>query len=227
MPVAPVVVVDLLDLVLGRRCLECARPGRAWCAECVGLCPRDLAVAPLAGTGLPLVCAARYDGVVREAVIDYKERGNRALAPMLGRLLADAVAVVSDELGVAGVVLVPVPGHRRPARGFDALGGVLAQGLAHARADGTDASAVRALRLVRDGGPIKSLGRARRRTVVHGSMAVGSPAQARRLARAVRGGGTVVVVDDVVTTGATLTEATAALHAAGVRVAGVIAVARA
>ena len=227
MPMPGSLVVDLLDLVLGRACIGCGVPGRTWCTGCLDACPRDLRVTPLPRARAQLVTATEYAGVAREAVVDYKEHGNRALAPMLGRLLADAVGAALAALAADRAVLVPVPGHRRPDRGFDALGGIVRHARAAASADGTRVDVVPALRLARDRGPIKTLGRAGRRSAVGGSMGMGSNAHCRRLHALARAGAAVIVVDDVVTTGATVTEAVGTLAAAGQPVDAVAAVARA
>ena len=214
---------DVLDLVLARACLACGEPGRAWCSPCVAACPRDLRPAGLAGHDVPLVCAARYDGTVQDAIIEYKERGNRALAPMLGRLLAEAVSAHVHGTGETAATIVPVPGHHRPARGFDALGEVVQAARSHLAASGLRAAVVPAVRLGRDAGPIKGLGRAQRHSAVAGSMQPGS-SRAQRRARERR---PLVVVDDVVTTGATAAETVAVLRAAGIEPVGIAAIARA
>ena len=148
---------DLLDLVLARACLECGRSGRVWCIPCVASVPRDLNPASVPGNDVPLVCAARYDGHVREAIIDYKEHGNRALAPMLGQLLAEAAIAHLRGSGAPGAVIVPVPGHRRPERGFDALGGVVRAARRDVARAGLPTLVVPAVRMRRDAGPIKTL----------------------------------------------------------------------
>jgi len=214
---------DLLDLVLARACLECGRSGRVWCIPCVASVPRDLNPASVPGNDVPLVCAARYDGHVREAIIDYKEHGNRALAPMLGQLLAEAAIAHLRGSGAPGAVIVPVPGHRRPERGFDALGGVVRAARRDVARAGLPTLVVPAVRMRRDAGPIKTLGRAQREAAVSGAM---RPASARTLDRA-RVPLPLVVVDDVVTTGTTVSETVAALRSAGVEPIGIAAVARA
>ena len=172
---------------------------------------------------MPLVCAARYDGTVQDAIIEYKERGNRALAPMLGRLLAEAVSAHVHGTGETAATIVPVPGHHRPARGFDALGEVVQAARSHLAASGLRVAVVSAVRLGRDAGPIKGLGRAQRHSAVAGSMQPGS-SRAQRRARERR---PLVVVDDVVTTGATAAETVAVLRAAGIEPVGIAAIARA
>ncbi len=214
---------DLTDLVLSRHCLQCEAPGRPWCDACTDAYPRLLVAESVARPPVPLFAAVHYAGAARTAIVDYKERGNRALAAALGDLLAEAVAVQARGFP-AHVILVPVPGHRRPARGFDALGDVVRRAGRRLRAQSIGCQIVPAVGLARDGGPIKHLDRPARQAAVAGSMRSRGD---RRIDRLRATAAPVVVVDDVVTTGATITAAIAALAAAGVRPTGVAAVARA
>jgi predicted amidophosphoribosyltransferase len=180
-------------------CIGCGEPD-------VGLCARCAAAEHAPGTsvfeGLAVRSAADYGGVVREAILGLK-RGERAYLDPLASLLAPLVP--------AGCVLVPVPTTRRRAaeRGFD-QGRELALRVARERG----------------GACIDAL-------LKRGSAQHGRGREQRLTARgryAVRGGLTVpvsaVLLDDVVTTGATLRDAAAALAAAGCRVAAAVVVAR-
>jgi len=132
-----------------------------------------------------------YDGVARELIRGLKFTNRRSA---LGALVRSAVALVDDEVEV--VTWVPAdPGHRR-ARGYD-QGQLLARRVATA----LDRPARRLL--VRQGSrPQTGLDRRRR--------LLGPALVARRPVR-----GTVLVVDDVVTTGGSLVAAARALRAAG------------
>jgi predicted amidophosphoribosyltransferase len=196
----------LLDLVLPRRCAGCAEPGAGLCPPC-----RDLLAGPPLGLVLdgpgalpPLAAAGLYDGPVRGVVLAHKEHGRLALARPLGAALAGAVAALAPP---PGTVLVPVPSARRAVR---------ARGHDHARR----LSAVAAGRLTLASRPLlgqvrpvadaAGLGAAARAANVRGALAARRPAP----------GVTAVVVDDVVTTGATLRESVRALRAAGAAVHG-------
>lgn len=214
-------LTDALDLMLARACLMCGRLGRALCSACLTTL-RGRAGVHVGVTGLPTVaCALPYEGPARRALLEYKERANRSLAPMLGVLLADAVRVLVPDPALRGTLLVPVPGHRRPSRGFDALGAIV---------DGCDRElsgerrAVRHERLLRMDVPhpaLKGLGRDDRRAAVAGAFGVDRRVRARLPP------GPIVVVDDILTTGATAGEAVRALSAAGLTVAGVAVIAAA
>lgn len=154
--------------------------------------------------GARVWAAARYEAAVRSALLAYKERGRRDLAPPLAQLLAQSVRVaLACRAPPEQVVLVPVPSARSvsAARGGDhvlrlARGAAAATGLRVAR----DALALN--RAVRD-----SAGLAARERVANLSDAM--------TARAPWPGLVALLVDDIVTTGATLGEATRALRHAG------------
>ncbi len=159
--------------------------------------------------GLPLVTALLpYDDLARRLLIAHKERGSLWLTCPLGDGLARAITV--HDLP-SRLVLCPVPSRRTAvrARGHDharRLAGAAARAL---RELGVDASVVPLLRPVRalaDQGSLDTPGRAAN---LAGALAAIGSAVAH-----------VVVVDDVMTTGATLQEATRALRTGGHTVLG-------
>jgi predicted amidophosphoribosyltransferase len=215
-------LTDVADLVLGRRCLMCEAIGTALCSTCLaGLRGRVRTVA--ASPGLPPATASlAYENDGRALILEYKERGNRGLAPMLGELLADAIEPHLGPLPTVPAIVVPVPAHRWSARGFDALGGI-ARAADHAlAARGRPVLVRRWLETASTYRPLKDLTRAERRLRIEGAFTV--PSRVRGdLPRSAPGG--VMVVDDVLTTGTTLGEAVRTLMGAGIPVAGVAVVA--
>ncbi|MCU1590200.1 MAG: ComF family protein [Frankiales bacterium] len=211
----------LLDLVLPQPCAGCGGT-TAWCAACAAALAR-VALHPLGATRpdpapdrFPrAAAAAAYSGPVRGALLAHKELGRLGLVQPLGRALAAAVACLDVP---AGVVLVPVPSSAAVVRqrGHDHARR-LAAAAARALADAGRAAAMLPLlapaRRVGDQAGLDARGRA------------ANLAGAFRVARCVPPAGCVVVVDDVVTTGASLAEATRALAAAGIRVHGAATVA--
>ena len=215
----PSVVLDLLDLVLGRRCLGCDRSGRPLCSGCLAAM-RGLARRVPAPESLPPVVAAiAYDALGRRAILEYTERGCRSLATLLGVLLADAVQVHARRLGSVSVTMVPVPSHRHAARGFDALGAVVAASRRELERRGVVVVVRRPLRSAAPYRPLKGLGRAARREQVAGAF---RPVAHRAGPHVV---GPLILVDDVITSGATAGEAVRCLRAVGLRVDGVAAIA--
>jgi predicted amidophosphoribosyltransferase len=214
-------LAGLLDLLLPSPCLGCAGTDGPFCAACR---PDAVVVVP-GGLGAPrCVAAGAYAGGLRAAVLAYKERGHRALARPLGGLLAGAVTAALESRGaLARVRLVPVPSARAAAR---ARGGDHVRRLAVSAASALSAAGVPAA--------VEPVLTVRRR--VQDSVGLAADDRRRNLAGAftVAGGrdvrapaadGPVVVVDDVVTTGATLAESARALAAAGIPVAAAATVA--
>lgn len=211
----------LLDLVLPQSCAGCSGPGTRWCGLCADVLA-ELAVRPLGRAAPdpvpagfpPAAAAAAYGGPVRGALLAHKERGQLGLVDPLGVALAAAVRCLSPP---AGVVLVPVPSDPRSvrARGHDHARRLAGRAARQLRAEGVSASAVALLASGRVVADQAGLGAAGRAANLEGAL------HARRRLD----GLTVVVVDDVVTTGASLTEAARALSAAGARVHGAATVA--
>lgn len=202
----------LLDLVCPRRCPGCGQPGALLCAACTaGVLGTPFAADPTPRpAGLPRVIAATaYEGPARAALIAFKERGRVALAAPLGASLARAVAVAGADV----IVAVPSSRAARRARGYDHVGM-----LAKRAAALTGATLVDGLVQQRRVADQSGLGAADRARNIVGSMRFAG--RARDCA-----GARVVVVDDIVTSGATLAEAARALGAAGVDVAAVAVVA--
>lgn len=206
------------DLVYGGTCVGCARPGRPLCRACEPTArPFDAWPSPPPAGLVRPVAAADYDGVVRQLVLGLKERRMLALAGPLSRLLAASVAAHALP---GPVVLVPAPS--RPAsvraRALDSTY-VIARGAARL----LDAQVAHLLRTrpgVVDNHSLDTAGRAAN---LAGSITCPTPGL-RRLARR-HPQAHVVVVDDVITTGATAREAQRALEAVGVRVTGIATVA--
>lgn len=214
------------DLVLGGRCVGCRRPGRALCPGCAVTLPaggRPSWPTPVpAGLAAPW-SAGDYDGVVRQMVLAHKERGVLALRRPLGRLLALAAgAAAAAAPAPDGLLLVPVPS--RPgvarARGHDPTWAITSYAARLLRRDGP----VLASRLlVSRRGVLDQAGLDARSRAANlaGSMACPTASVRRLAGRRL----TVVVCDDVLTTGSTAREAQRALEASGVPVAAIAAVA--
>lgn len=202
----------LIDLVLPRVCAGCGCPGHVLCPDCAGLLTRPHPATPRrhpAGFP-PTVAAGRYAGAVRPAVNAFKEHGRTELAGPLGAALAVAVAAVRVATGspdAEPVLLVPLPGSRASlrARGRDPVAELAAAAGRELRRVGVPAATAHLLARrgrVRDS---TGLGAEQRRANLAGTFVARGPAPA--------GPGVLVLVDDVVSSGATLTEAAAVLGA--------------
>ncbi len=218
-----------LDLVHGGRCVGCAAPGRALCRRCSAALPTlALSVRPTpCPPGLAACFAAgEYDGVLRAMVLAHKEHAALSLARPLGQVLARVVEAVLPDRPAAGVVvLVPVPSRPEVVRrrGHDPMLRVARRATAVLRGDGHSVLLSRALSgiaLVEDQAGLGSAERARNLRETMALRPVARSALARRGVPL-----SVVVCDDVLTTGATAREAQRALEDAGVRVRAVATVA--
>lgn len=213
------------DLLLGGSCVGCGAPGRLLCPGCDATLPRHgvLAWPRPAPPGLvPPYAAGAYDGLLKVLVNQHKEHAALALAGPLGRMLGDVVhdLLVPPRDGPAREVqLVPVPSRRAVvrARGHDPLLRVARETARRLRRRGVDA---RVRQLLASSGAVRdqsTLGAEERSLNLEGSMRCRPGARAEP--------GTLLVVDDVLTTGSTAREAQRALEDHGLRVTAVATVA--
>ncbi len=212
------------DVVLGVACVGCDRPGRSLCRACAG----DLVDGPPFPTapkpcpdGLPPVWAStEYAGVARAALLAHKEHGLLSLARPLGAALARAVigllASADAEL-CEPVRLVPVPSRRRVVRerGHDPLQRITARAGRVLRRSGVPAVRASPLSVVRVVIDQSGLGAAERGENMRGAFTC----------RTGIAGCPSIIVDDIITTGATAVEAVRAVSAEGGIVLGVAVVA--
>ncbi|MYW15797.1 ComF family protein [Streptomyces sp. SID2955] len=212
---------DLTDLVLPADCAGCGAPRTALCPRCRGMLdgrrPRRARPEP-EPAGLPVVHAvAPYAAEVRELLLAHKERGALALAGPLGTALAGAVraglgADAGPGTGPGSVLLVPVPSARWAvrARGHDPVRRMALAAAGELRRTGTPARVASVLRQRRAVADQAGLDARRRLVNLGGALEV--TAEGGRLL----GAGRAVLVDDLMTTGATLAEAARALREAAV-----------
>ena len=209
----------MLDLVLPLECGGCGTRSTRWC----DVCARDLAVkpdephliTPRVDPGVPVFSLGRYAGARRQAIVAVKEHGRGDLVvPLAGALRAGLANLMT--LGVIGAQLTVVPA---PTRGWAARrrgGDPVTRVALAATADRSDVVVVQALRtraFVADSAGLSSADRQRN---IAGRV---------KLVRRVQG--EAVLVDDVLTTGATACESVRVLHRTGVAVVAVLAVANA
>jgi predicted amidophosphoribosyltransferase len=205
----------LLELLCPTRCAGCDLPGTLLCGECEESLPRVERDTACPRCGAPfgaLVCTECWNSTwsfeasialgsleppLSRAVVLHKDASERRLAPVLGGMLAEVVARAWPEWS-RHVTFVPATAKAVRRRGFDH-----AEGIASAVAAALEAPLLPALARasVLDQ---RDLGRAARAANAAGSFAAVAPVSGR-----------VLLVDDVMTTGATLDAAAAVLLAAG------------
>lgn len=207
----------LLDLIFPRTCAGCGQEGTYLCSKCEAAIPR--LTGPLcrscAAPGGQSPCAwcraadqpfngitapYRWTGVVRDMVYSLKYGNARALAPRLSGLMAAHLS----ERAIAADIIVPVPLHpsRERERGYN-QSELLALGVSRCSGLPVVSSA---LARTRNTPPQVSMSTPdERRHNVVGAFECTDDVAGRR----------VLLIDDVVTTGATVAECSAQLRAVG------------
>jgi len=215
----------LLDLLFPRRCVVCSVPGATLCAACASALPR-LAAPLCARCGAPTAwpvqrcreCSGRriafataraavaYEVGVRLLVSAWKERGLRDVGSLAAELIIEAVPRPSAR----AITFVPPDGDRSLRRGHHPPAR-----LAREIGRRWELPVQPLLERTRPLRPQRGLGRDERRQNVRGAFR----------ARAAPSG-LVILVDDVYTTGATVSAAASALRKAGTASVDVITFAR-
>lgn len=203
----------LADLVLPRRCAGCEAPGTAWCPGCAAELgwPRRLD-RPLLRAGPPTYALGRYRAGARKAVLQYKESGRRELAAPFGAALARGLHRIPAARTACW--LVPAPSRRSNSR---RRGGAHMARVAEHTAAVLGWPVAVADCLILRAGTRDSVGLTpeERRRNLSGRVAL-------RDTRSPPPGAAVVLLDDVVTTGATVATSARVLAEAAISVVAVV-----
>ena len=192
--------VELVEAA-GVACMRCAMPvgphadAEGGCGACRG---RRLGFDAAVALG-------PYQGPIRHLCLRIKRRDQAWLAPSLADLLVEARGDAMRAIGAGAVAPVPLHWARKRRRGYDQ-----AEALAIRLAARLDLPMARPLRRVRATEPLGPLGRVDRQRLMRGVFRADRHRAARLAGRAV------LLVDDILTTGATCGAASRALKAAGV-----------
>jgi predicted amidophosphoribosyltransferase len=213
-------LTGVLDLVLPLQCGGCGVPSVRWCDACA----RELTVPPdkphvvglRVDPQVPVFALGRYSGARRQAILALKEHGRGDLVVPLARTLAVGIhRLLSWGMVDTPLTVVPAPTRRSAARrrGGDPVTRMARVAVAN-HPDITVTAALRMRALARDSVGLDTS--ARQRNIAGRVLLCGQRPRSE-----------VLIVDDIVTTGATARESVRVLQAAGVRVAAVLALASA
>ena len=195
----------LLDLLYPPKCVFCGRLLAENETDLCGRCRRELLTAEREikrgefFTGC--TCVYYYENAVRQSVLRFKFRSMRQYADAYGRLLA--MRLLPEREAYDLLTWVPVSAKRRRQRGYDQ-----AELLCRSAARELGMEPVRTLEKLTDNRAQSTLNDASER-MANAAGAYG-PYQAERFA-----GKRVLLIDDIVTTGATLSECARVLRTAG------------
>ena len=217
-----------LELALPTACGGCGAPGAPWCE----LCAEEAGQAAFPGAARrvhptprpegypPTWAASPYDAAARKALVAFKDGDRRDLVAVLAPMLMDAVVAVLAEdpqlravlaSGNGPVFVVPVPSSPAAVRrrGDAPLELLTRAAVREVGLSSRELIVCPALRLRRRVADQAGLDHRQRANNVECAM------QVRPRWRTSIGGVTCLLVDDVLTTGATLVEAARALRAGG------------
>ncbi|MFV0435566.1 MAG: ComF family protein [Leucobacter sp.] len=207
--------LDLLALLWPTACVACGAADRDICDSCLAEAaeaepPRHLDL------GTPCAVRGAYDGPLREMLVAFKHGGRTGFARRLGpQLRVPLLAALENCRGPEAPVLVTVPSRRSRVRqrGYQHVDVLVTSALRGRRARVLRLSALRALRGRRGQVGLGQVERDRNARLI----------AVRRPARSVLPGREVILVDDIITTGATVLAARDELERAGARVVAIVA----
>lgn len=211
---------NLSDLIFPSRCIGCSQLGISICSNCRGswhphIYLREVSVA---GSSYPVVSSVQYSPVASRVLLSAKESNIAAADKLLIDAISHSLSHFVKRFG--GTTLVVIPSRRSATRkrGRNFLGEITSE---VARISENKISFIDTQLLVHSRGvkDQSALNSRQRLSNVSGALVVPSKFKSRFSDGNI---GPLIIVDDLITTGATLTEAIRALLAAGFEVKGAV-----
>lgn len=193
-------LAELTELIFPSRCIGCRALGLSLCSRCRRYWNPH--IYRRAVSGLMIYSAIEYSPIAQKVVLGAKESGYRICDDLIVEALKYSLKYFSREIGNATLVPIPSKQSAQRKRGRDFIAAMTSQ------IDAANQSALRVSKRVRDQSQLSVDQRARN---VQGAFEVISVPI-----------GDVILIDDIVTSGATLLEARRAFARRGVRVKGAI-----
>lgn len=207
---------SVAELAMPAQCVNCGAWESWLCPVCSTgvagrILRRNVAVGGMPGVVVGVSSATPYSGIGKRVVLAHKQQGLRPLSRVIATWLVTAIESVLPEAGPTWLVPVPATARSWRKRGRDPWSEVC---LAASESLGPDVSVAQMLTWRTRAHPQKNLSRMDRSNNVANKMAIRSGIVEELLC--VRESvPTLVLVDDVVTTGATLGECARALYGVG------------
>lgn len=204
----------ILDLVLPQKCLKCGTSDEILCEKCL---PKLKRCHEFLGDNV-IAVFSYSDNAVSAAIKLLKYRGIKIVAPSLAKFMREVVLEEISELGImAGgdenekVIVMPVPLHkeRLAKRGFN-QSEVIARNIIDSLNEEKLCLMPNILERIKDTeSQVSAMSREKRLKNLKGAFFVSNPEKIL--------GKVVILVDDVITTGATISECRKTLEKAGAR----------
>lgn len=226
-------ISTLLDAIFGTRCALCLKLGASCCRHCLErlvFAPREVIRFRPDGTALRGFAAVDFDATVGALVRSFKDEGGSAIAPVFAEIMArlpmsfsEGSPAPRDGRAAAPTYLVAVPCRISSIqqRGFSPAA-LIARALLNRLEPrwGSTADPFAPRYRLMNGAVWRAiesadqalLGQSERKQNLHNTMLASPKVRGKR----------VILVDDIVTTGASLFETARALEAQGARVLGFI-----
>lgn len=209
--------MGLLDLLFRTICVGCGALNTSLCARCEQSIHRTNRPILVGTASLPTWSGARYDAALRKVVLAAKQTGRTQFLDVMAQLVARAITLALVQLQCEGAVgLVPIVSGKktRQSSGLDIASEICRRAIPLAAIGGVELVRILALSSRQGDVSQKQLGRADRAANVRGKFTVHDY---HRLV-----GLPLLIVDDVVTTGATIESAASVLRRAGGNIVGAV-----